>query len=62
MSSGTTERDPSRTHAPPLELQARFDDSVDPEEVTVFPADSEGTTTEWLTIEAAYAVPLEEVR
>jgi len=62
MSNKITGSDRSRTSTPTIELDAQFDDSIDPKEITVFPADAEQPTTEWLTIDAAYAVPIDEFR
>lgn len=62
MSSDTASRDQNRGKSPTFELDSRFDDSLDPEEVTVFPGDAATPTTEWLTIDAEYTVPLDDVR
>jgi hypothetical protein len=62
MSGNASGNDKSRPHTPTVELDARFDDPIDSDEITVFPADSGPSTTEWLTIDAAYALPIEKVR
>jgi len=43
-----------------FDLRAAYDDPDDPETVTIHPADPEEPTTEWLTIDADLAVPVEE--
>lgn len=61
--SGSTSTDDtyrSREDRPTFELTARFDDAVEPSEVTVYPSTSDNPTTEWLTIDAEYALSLEE--
>lgn len=45
---------------PAFELEAAYDDPENPGTVTVHPADPEDPTTEWLTIDVGFAVPIEE--
>jgi hypothetical protein len=47
---------------PDFELSHRFDDPNDPSEITVFPDAEEGSTSQWLSIDTGYALPLEEIR
>ena len=53
---GRLESSDSRTVA----LQSRLDDPVDPESVTITPAEEE-STTKWLTIDAGFVVDLDEM-
>lgn len=43
-----------------FDLESRFDDSANPTTVTITPAAPDDPTTEWLTIDAGVAVPIEE--
>jgi hypothetical protein len=55
----------STTHLeelPQFALEYLFDDDDDPTEVTIFADDPEALSTQWITIDRAHAVPLEEVR
>ncbi len=45
---------------PSFGLEATYDDPEDPEAVTIHPAEPDHATTEWLTIDAGFAVPIEE--
>lgn len=48
---------------PDFELSYLFDDKDKPAEVTVFPvSNSYDISTNWITIDAASAIPLEETR
>lgn len=48
---------------PRFALCCLFDDRDDPRELTVFPARPDaGLTTEWITIDADHAMPLDAVR
>lgn len=48
---------------PQFELCCLFDDDLDPRILTVFPQHPEDDlTTEWISIDADHAVPLERVR
>lgn len=62
MSRTTPNDAPSRSRdgRPTFELTARFDDAVEPSEVTVFPSAVDDSTTQWLTIDVEHALPLEE--
>lgn len=58
-SSGTTTLD----QYPTFELSYLYDDSENPEEVTVFAPDTAGDpSTRWITVDATDAIPLEEIR
>lgn len=47
--------------APPsFELTYAFDDSDEPTEVTVFPADRDDVTTTWISIDFDHAVDLRD--
>lgn len=46
---------------PAFELDYGFDDPDDPGEVTIYEPDAESVTTSWITVEARYAVPIEDV-
>jgi len=48
--------------APEFDLSHRFDDPRDPTTVTVFPGEGADSTTEWITVDTGYALPLEEIR
>jgi hypothetical protein len=55
---------PADRHDPPtFNLEYRFDDPENPEEVTVFPlcADAD-ITTEWITVGTTDALPVREMR
>jgi DNA gyrase inhibitor GyrI len=62
MSAGTPTpgEDRPRDHPPAFDLRSEYDDPDDPEMVTIRPDDPGDTTTEWLTIDAGFAVPVEE--
>ncbi|MFB6229261.1 MAG: hypothetical protein ABEH88_12055 [Halobacteriales archaeon] len=61
--AGPTRNTPREIDEPPdFKLSHRFDDPDDPSEITVFPDVEEGSTTQWLSIETGYALPLEEIR
>jgi hypothetical protein len=45
---------------PTFDLESAYDDPDDPERVTISPENPEHPTTEWLTIDAGFAVPIEE--
>lgn len=62
MTHSTSARSPAHRDLPSFDLDYRFDDEDDPVEVTVFPSDAGDRTTEWLTVDATHAVPLEDVR
>lgn len=47
---------------PEFDLCYLFDDEESPSEVTVFSTETDANATIWITIDAAHAVPLEEVR
>jgi len=61
MSASVEPGDRSRSLDEPPEfwLESTYDDPEDPETVTVHP-DSEDTTTEWLTIDAGFVLPVDE--
>lgn len=46
---------------PTFDLDYGFDDPGDPKSVTVFAPDAEDVATAWLSMDARYAVPLEDV-
>ena len=46
---------------PTFELDYGFDDPNDPRELTIFAPDAESVTTSWLSIDARFAVPIEDV-
>lgn len=64
----STARDGHRTptgadRLPEFNLDYLFDDSDDPTEVTVFPADERrDLSTNWITIDVESAVPLDRIR
>lgn len=60
MSSNATDSGRARQHTRTFELESRFDDAIDPEEVTIFPGNAEMPTTQWLSIDAEFTVPIEE--
>ncbi len=62
MSASVEPGDRSRSldEPPEFRLESTYDNPEDPETVTVHPGDSEDATTEWLTIDAGFAVPVEE--
>jgi hypothetical protein len=62
MRSDTAGERVAQRDVPTFELHSRFDDSIDPDEITIFPADAEMPTTQWLTADASYAVPIDEIR
>jgi hypothetical protein len=54
---------PDLADLPEFELDCLFDNRDDPTEVTVFPAGDDGTlSTQWLSVDIAHAVSLDEVR
>ena len=55
---------PADRHEPPaFDLEYRFDNPADPEELTVFPSRGDAdVTTEWVTVDTADAVPVREIR
>jgi hypothetical protein len=65
MSTTDPATDPSadRDDLPRFDLEYRFDDREDPEEVTVFPLRADADiTTEWITVDATDALPVREIR
>ena len=44
-----------------VDLEWLFDDPDDPSEVTVFTPRGERTATEWITVDADTAIPVDEV-
>lgn len=44
-----------------VDLEWLFDDPDDPSEVTVFTPRGERTATEWITVDAATAIPIDEI-
>jgi hypothetical protein len=59
----STESPADREEPPEFELDYRFDDREDPRELTVFPSGPDGDiTTEWITVAAGDARPVEEIR
>lgn len=49
-----------RDVSPQFGLESTYDDPDDPETVTVHPDDPDDPTTEWLTIDAGFVLPIEE--
>lgn len=47
---------------PDYELEYLFDDDEEPTEVTVFVDNATDLSTNWITVDADHAVPLEDVR
>ena len=48
---------------PDFDLSYLYDDSEEPTEVTVFPGDcGDELATNWITVDAGHAVPLEDIR
>jgi len=43
-----------------FDLCLQFDDALEPERTTLVPMDAVEDTTEWLSIDAEFAVPLDE--
>jgi hypothetical protein len=62
MSTSTdrAEGDRPREWPPEFGLESAYDDPEDPESVTVHPGDPDDPTTEWLTIDAGFVLPIEE--
>ena len=59
----TTAADDATLHKlPTFDLEYLFDDDEDPSEVTVFVDNAADLSTNWITIDAAHTVPLEDVR
>lgn len=58
-----TDSSAERDDLPRFDLEYRFDDRESPEEVTVFPPRADADiTTEWITVDAADALPVREIR
>lgn len=53
------QRDHPRTYRS-FDLQSRPDDAVEPQLVTVFPQHADEPSDEWVTIDAEFAVPVDE--
>jgi len=53
--------EPSHDTYPQFDLGYAYDDQEIQEQVTIFPR-GDINSTEWLTIESGYALPIEEVR
>jgi hypothetical protein len=52
-----------RDDPPTFDLDYRFDDRDDPDEVTLFPAlEDADITTEWITVDTTDALPVRETR
>jgi len=64
MSTIRPTSDPKRAvdKPPEFDLSHRFDDPEDPTEMTVFPESMGESTTQWLSIETGYVLPVEEIR
>lgn len=62
MSANTAENDVGTPLPvlPRFDLHARFDDPNDPASVTVSPTDADDPSTEWLTVDVGYVIPIEE--
>jgi len=59
----TTDPPANREDPPEFDLDYRFDDRENPDEMTVFPTrDDADITTQWITIDAMDALPVEEIR
>lgn len=58
---GTADDDEKLHQLPSFDLEYLHDDDENPKEVTVF-VDGADLSTNWITIDAGHAVPLEEVR
>lgn len=48
--------------SPKFELECLFDDVDNPSELTIFSPDGTHTATEWITVERAAAVSIDELR
>lgn len=59
--SSTEEPVETTSSLPVFDLDYGFDDPDDPKSVTVFAPDAEDVATTWLSIDARYAIPLEDV-
>jgi hypothetical protein len=58
-----TDSPTDRDDPPTFDLDYRFDDREDPDEVTVFPAREDAdVTTEWITVDTTDALPVREIR
>ena len=60
----TTERTPvaDPAAAPTFELEYRYDDADDPEELTVFAPEPDRLATEWITVAEETGVDLDQMR
>jgi hypothetical protein len=43
-----------------FQLEGRYDDATEPQELTVFPPASQNTSTEWLTVDRSTVVALDQ--
>lgn len=63
MSAVEPTRQPPLADYPEFDLRYRYDDPVDPTEVTIYPVtDFDDITTTWLSIDADHAVGVEDLR
>jgi hypothetical protein len=58
----TTDTADGLDNHPEFELSYLYDDTDDPTEVTVFPVDDGGLSTQWISMDITHAVALEDTR